>query len=119
MKFLKFLGAKSVSLRAAERRFEILKFLNARHFGSHKQAAEFLKFTPEPSRNRSKILNFMFASYKLKLALRKFTPTLRKFKPMPTLRLNFTLNSIPHARAAKFENGVKFEGAAKFKRSAR
>lgn len=58
MKFLKFLGAKSVGLRAAERRFEILKFLNARHFGSHKQAAELLEFAPELPRNRSKILKF-------------------------------------------------------------
>lgn len=69
-----------------------------------------LKFTPEVPRNRSEILNFMFASYKLRLALRNFTPA---------VRLNFALNSIPHARAAKFENGVKFKGAAKFKRSAR
>ncbi|WP_297963402.1 ABC transporter permease [uncultured Campylobacter sp.] len=45
-------------MRAAESRFEILKFLNARHFGSHKQAAEFLKFAPELPRNRSKILKF-------------------------------------------------------------
>ena len=58
MKFLEFLDARSSGLQAAERRFEILKFLSARHFGSHKQAAEFLKFTPEPPRNRSKILNF-------------------------------------------------------------
>lgn len=69
-----------------------------------------LKFSPEVPRNRSEILNFMFASYKLKLALRKFTLA---------VRLNFALNSIPHARAAKFENGVKFEGVAKFKRGAR
>ena len=58
MKFLEFLGAKRFGLRAAERRFEILKFLNARHFGSHKQAAELLKFAPEPSRNGFRILNF-------------------------------------------------------------
>ena len=77
-----------------------------------------LKFTPEPPRNRSEILNFMFASYKLKLALRKFTLAVRKFKPAPAVRLNFALNSIPHARAAKFKNGVKFEGVAKFKRDA-
>ena len=78
-----------------------------------------LKFAREVPRNRSEILNFMFASYKLRLALRKFTPAPRKFKPAPAVRLNFALNSIPHARAAKFENGVKFKDAAKFKRGAR
>lgn len=97
---------------------KFLKFLGASRFGSQ-TAAWFLKFKPEPSRNRSEILNFMFASYELKLALRKFTPAPRKFKPMPAVRLNFALNSIPPARAAKFESGVKFKGAAKFKRSAR
>ena len=64
-----------------------------------------LKFTPEPSRNRSEIL--------------KFTLARRKFKPTPAVRLNFALNSVPHARASKFENGVKFKGAAKFERNAR
>ena len=64
-----------------------------------------LKFTPEPPRNRSEILNF--------------TPEPRKIKPAPAVRLNFALNSIPPARASKFENGVKFKGAAKFERSAR
>lgn len=113
MKFLEFF------CKRAERGLEILKFLNARHFGSHKQAAEFLNFTPAPSRNRSEILNFMFASYKLKLALRKFTLAVRKFKPASAVRLNFALNSVPQARAAKFEHGVKFEDAAKFKRGAR
>ena len=78
-----------------------------------------LKFTPEVPRNRSEILNFMFASYKLKLTLRKFTLAPRKFKPAPAVRLNFALNSAPRARAAKFEHGVKFKGAAKFKRGAR
>ena len=71
-----------------------------------------LKFTPEVQRNRSEILKFT-------LALRKFTLAPRKFKPMPAVRLNFALNSVPHARAAKFENGVKFKGATKFKRGAR
>ena len=78
-----------------------------------------LKFTPEVPRNRSEILNFMFASYKLKLALRKFTLAVRKFKLASAVRLNFALNSVPQARAVKFENGVKFKGAAKFERSAR
>lgn len=274
MKFLKFLGARRFSLRAAERKFEILKFLNARHFGSHKQAAELLKFAPEPSRNgfrilnftpklrngleilkftrisalfadtaqnfisqrefeilklicepprasrrtlpradkaeagraarltsqhthdatekrravkfnhaggysnfvrrriarlrsaaarhgyevgraeklskfdlmgallnfiylpprkfklallkfasevprnRSKILKFTLARRKFKLAPRKSKSTLRKFKSASTMRLNFALNSAPQARAAKFENGIKFKGAAKFKRDA-
>jgi len=66
---------------------------------SRKFKLALLKFTPEPLRNRSEILNF--------------TPKLRKFKSAPAVRLNFALNSIPHARAAKFEH------AAKFKRGAR
>ena len=275
MKFLKFLGARRFSLRAAERKFEILKFLNARHFGSHKQAAELLKFAPEPSRNgfrilnftpklrngleilkftrisalfadtaqnfisqrefeilklicepprasrrtlpradkaeagrvarltsqhthdatekrravkfnhaggysnfvrrriarlrsaaarhgyevgraeklskfdlmgallnfiylpprkfklallkfasevprnRSEILKFTLARRKFKLAPRKSKSTLRKFKPASAVRLNFALNSVLRASASKFENGVKFKGAAKFERSAR
>lgn len=64
-----------------------------------------LKFAREVPRNRSEILNFTLAPC--------------KFKPAPAVRLNFALNSAPRARAAKFENGVKFEGAAKFKRGAR
>nr|WP_314380178.1 hypothetical protein [uncultured Campylobacter sp.] len=85
---------------------------------SRKFKLALLKFAREVPRNRSEILNFMFASYKLKLALRKFTLVPRKFKPMPAVRLNLSLNSVPQARAAKFENGVKFEGAIKFKRGA-
>ena len=139
IKFLKFLGARRFGLQAAVGRgFEILKFSAAerlkRRFEPQKQAAELLnssslpprkfklallKFASEVPRNRSKILNFMFASYKLKLALWKFTPEPRKFKPASAVRLNFALNSMPHASAAKFENGVKFKGAAKFERSAR
>lgn len=85
---------------------------------SRKFKLALLKFTPEPSYSRSEILNFMFVSYKLKLARRKFKLVPRKFKPMPAVRLNFALNSVLHARAAKFENGVKFKGVAKFKRGA-
>ena len=118
MKFLEFLDARSFGLRAAERRFEILKFLSARHFGSHKQAVEFLKFAPELPRNRSEILKFTLARRKFKLVPCKSKSEPRKFKPAPAVRLNFALNSAPHARAAKFENGVKFEGVAKFKRGA-
>ena len=132
MKFLKFLGASRFgSQTAVGRGFEILKFSAAerlkRRFEPQKQAAELLnssslpprkfklallKFASEVPRNRSKILNFMFASYKLKLAL-------RKIKSAPAVRLNFALNSIPPASASKFENGVKFKGAAKFERGAR
>ena len=214
MKFLKFLDARCFDLRAAEHRFEILKFLNARHFGSHKQAAEFLKFAPELPRNRSKILKFTpklrnrfgilefirtsarladtaqnFISQRglriLKLIceplriLRRVLPSADiveagcatrltsqhthdatekrsavKFNHVSSLdsaqrriarlcsaaarhgyktvraekfskfdltgvRLNFALNSVPRARTAKFENGVKFKGAAKFKMGAR
>ena len=83
---------------------KFLKFLGASRFGSQ-TAAWFLKFKPEVPRDRSEILNFTLEP--------------RKIKPTPAVRLNFALNSVPHARAAKVENGVKFKGAAKFKRSAR
>ena len=133
IKFLKFLGARRFGLQAAVGRgFEILKFSAAerlkRRFEPQKQAAELLnssslpprkfklallKFASEVPRNRSEILNFMFASYKLKLALRKFTLAPHKFKPAPAVRLNFDLNSVSHARAAKFEDGVKFKRGAR------
>lgn len=93
--------------------------LNFISFPPRKFKLALLKFSPEVPRNRSEILNFMFASYKLKLALRKFTPAPRKIKSASAVRLNFALNSVPQARAAKFENGVKFKGAAKFKRGVR
>ncbi|WP_314988203.1 hypothetical protein [uncultured Campylobacter sp.] len=125
IKFLKFLGARRFGLQAAVGRgFEILKFSAAERLKSRaapqKRAAELLnssslsprkfklallKFPPEPSRNRYEILNF--------------TPAPCKFKSAPAVRLNLSLNSIPHARAAKFEHGVKFKGAVKFKRGAR
>ena len=77
-----------------------------------------LKFSPAPSRNGFRILKF---TSKLSdgSEILKFTPKLRKFKPASAVRLNFAFNSVLHARAAKFENGVKFKGAAKFERSAR
>ena len=112
-------GMQRIKFYALNRHaIKFLKFLGARRFGLQ-TAVWFLKFEPESSHSRSKILNFMFASYKLKLALRKFTPVPCKFKSMPAVRLNFALNSVLHARAAKFENGVKFKGVAKFKRGAR
>ena len=104
MKFLKFLGARRFSLRAAERRFEILKFLGAKRFGL-RTTTGFLKFTPMPSNNGYEILNF--------------TPEPHKFKPASIPFLNFISNFTPPASAAKFENGVKFKGAAKFERGAR
>ena len=64
-----------------------------------------LKFMREVPRNRFEIL--------------KFTLALRKFKLAPAVRLNFALNSVPQARAVKFEHGVKFEGAIKFKKGTR
>ena len=64
-----------------------------------------LKFMREVSRDRSEILNFTLVPC--------------KFKPVPAMRLNFDLNSVSHASASKFENGVKFKGATKFKRGTR
>ena len=139
MKFLKFLGARRFGLQAAVGRgFEILKFSAAerlkRRFEPQKQAAELLnssslspcrfklallKFTPEPPRNRSEILNFTPAPREFKLVPRKSKSVPHKFKPAPAMRLNFDLNSVSQARAAKFENDAKFKGVAKFKRGVR
>ena len=77
-----------------------------------------LKFTREVSRNGFEILKFV-PELNDGSEILKFTPRLRKFKPASAVRLNFALNSVLHARASKFENGVKFKGAAKFERSAR
>lgn len=61
-----------------------------------------------------------FSKFDLTGALLNFISLpLRKFKPASAVRLNFALNSVLRARAAKFENGVKFKAAAKFKRDAR
>ncbi|WP_291937140.1 hypothetical protein [Campylobacter sp.] len=97
---------------------KFLKFLGASCFGSQ-TAAWFLKFKPEVPRNEFKILKFTPEPLRNRFGILKFTPELRKFKPASAVRLNFALNSVPRARAAKFENGVKFKGAAKFERSAR
>ena len=77
-----------------------------------------LKFMREVPRNRFEILKFT-PKLSNRFEILKFTLALRKFKPASAVRLNFALNSVPRARAAKFENGIKFKGAAKFERSAR
>ena len=77
-----------------------------------------LKFSPAPSRNGFEILKFV-PELSDGFEILKFTSGLRKFKPASAVRLNFALDSVLHACAAKFENGVKFKGAAKFKRDAR
>lgn len=64
------------------------------------------------------LLKFMREVPRNRFEISKFTPELRKFKPVSVVRLNFISNFTPPARASKFENGVKFKGAAKFKRSA-
>ena len=74
-----------------------------------------LKFTREVSRNGFEILKFV-PELNDGSEILKFTPRLRKFKPASAVRLNFALNSVPRACTAKFENGVKFKGVAKFKR---
>ena len=110
----------------------------------HKFKLALLKFSPEPPRNGFRILKFTlellrnrFGILKFTLALArladaaqnfvsqngfkilKFTLAPHKFKPASAVRLNFAFNSVPPARAAKFENGVKFKGAAKFERGVR
>lgn len=76
-----------------------------------------LKFSPAP-RNGFRILKLTLEPLRNGFGILKFTPEPRKIKSMPAVRLNFALNSVPHASASKFENGVKFKGAAKFERSA-
>ncbi len=77
-----------------------------------------LKFTREVSRNGFEILKFV-SELNDGSEILKFTLAPRKFKLAPAVRLNFALNSVPPARAAKFENGVKFKGVAKFEKVAR
>lgn len=85
---------------------------------SRKFKLALLKFMREVSRDRSEILNFT-PKLSNRFGILKFTLAPRKIKSMPALRLNFDLNSVSQARAAKFEHGVKFKGAAKFERGAR
>ena len=117
MKFLEFLDARSFGLQAAERRFEIFKFLSAKRF-SLWATAEFLNFTPA-SHNGFEILKFVPEPLRNRFEILKFTLAPHKFKPASIPFLNFILNFTPHASASKFENGVKFKGATKFKRGAR
>ena len=86
---------------------------------SRKFKPALLKFSPAPSRNGFKILKFTPEPLRNRFEILKFTLAPHKFKPAPAVRLNFALNSIPPASASKFENGVKFKGAAKFERGAR
>ena len=76
-----------------------------------------LKFTPAP-RNGFEILKFV-SELNDGSEILKFTLAPHKFKPAPAVRLNFALNSMPRARTSKFENRVKFKGAAKFEKVAR
>lgn len=117
MKFLKFLGARRFGLRTAERRFEIFKFLSAKRF-SLWATAEFLNFTPA-SYNGFEILKFVPEPLRNRFEILKFTLAPHKFKPASIPFLNFISNFTPHTSTSKFENGVKFKGAAKFERSAR
>ena len=77
-----------------------------------------LKFMREVPRDRSEILNFT-PELSNRFEILKFTLAPHKFKPAPIPLLNFISNFTPHASTFKFENGVKFKGAAKFERSAR
>lgn len=91
--------------------------LNSISLPPHKFKPALLKFTPAP-RNGFEILKFV-SELNDGSEILKFTLAPHKFKPAPAVRLNFALNSVPPARAVKFENGVKFKAAAKFKRDAR
>jgi len=92
--------------------------LNFISFPPRKFKLALLKFSPVPSRNGFRILKFV-PELSDGFEILKFTLAPRKFKSASAMRLNFALNSVLRARAAKFENGVKFKGAAKFERSAR
>ncbi|WP_298052248.1 hypothetical protein [uncultured Campylobacter sp.] len=85
---------------------------------SRKFKLALLKFMREMPRDRSEILNFT-PKPSNRFEILKFTLAPHKFKPASIPLLNFISNFTPHARTAKFENGVKFKGAAKFKRGAR
>ena len=93
-------------------------FLNFISLPPRKFKLVLLKFSPEPPRNGFRILKFT-PELSNRFEILKFTFAPHKFKPALAVRLNFALNSVPHASASKFENGVKFKGAAKFERSAR
>lgn len=92
--------------------------LNSISLPPRKFKSALLKFTREVPRDRSEILNFT-PELSNRFEILKFTLAPHKFKPASAVRLNFALNSIPPASASKFENGVKFKGAAKFERGAR
>ena len=77
-----------------------------------------LKFTREVPRDRSEILNFT-PELRNRFEILKFTLAPHKFKPASIPFLNFISNFTPPASVAKFENGVKFKGAAKFERGVR
>ena len=92
--------------------------LNSIYLPPRKFKLALLKFTREVPRDRSEILNFT-PELRNRFEILKFTLVPRKCKPASAVRLNFALNSVPRASASKFENGVKFKGAAKFKMGAR
>ena len=85
---------------------------------SRKFKLALLKFMREVPRDRSEILKFTSVP-RNRFEILKFTLAPHKFKPASIPFLNFISNFTPPARAVKFENGVKFKGAAKFERSAR
>ena len=99
MKFLEFLGARCFDLRAAERRFEILKF------------------APELS-NRFEILKFTLASARLADTAQNFI-SWNRFKILKFIQeLPFApcrvLPRIDSAGTGRTENFSKFDHAFKF-----
>ena len=94
MKFLEFLRKQT------ERGLEILKFLSARHFGSHKQAAE----------RRSEILKFTAAeSLKSRFKPQKQAAEFLEFAPMPCNRFEILIKK--QALAARSYDVATREGA--------
>ncbi len=77
-----------------------------------------LKFSSAPPRNGFEILKFA-PELSDGSEILKFTLAPHKFKPASIPFLNFISNFTPHTSAAKFKNGVKFKGAAKFERGVR
>jgi hypothetical protein len=101
-------------LNSARRPIVRLYGAAARHGYEVGRAEKFSKFSLT-----SALLNFISLPPCNGSEILKFTSVPRKFKPASIPFLNFISNFTPPASAAKFENGVKFKDASKFKRGAR
>ena len=119
-KILKFIQELPFALRCILSRVDSAKTVRAEKFSKFGLTNALLNFISlPPSKFKPALLKFMREVPRDRSEILKFTPAPHKFKPAPAVRLNFALNSVPHARAAKFENGIKFKSVAKFEKVAR